>query len=110
MGDMLTLYRDEQLVLQLDKSEATARMQFAYVQRMDNEMDKGIELHGEGIRSPNQSQRNHFVIARILDAMAVNDQRAMTMYCRYLIHRAPQLDAIRVQEDGDEYAIDLVYS
>ena len=110
MSDMLVIYMDETPAYEFNKRDGLARMQFAYVQRMDDDMDKGISLNGEQVRSPNQMQRTQFVIGRLLDALSINDSRAIAMLCRYLAHRVPNLDAIRVEEDGDEYSVDLVYS
>jgi hypothetical protein len=108
MADRLTIYRNGELAYEVDKRDALARMQFAYVQRMDADMDRGIDLDGERITSPTQAQRTHFVIGQLLDAVSINDSRGIAMMCRYLAQRMPELDAIRVEEDGDEYRVDLV--
>lgn len=110
MADALIVYMEGEPTYQFDKREAVARMQFAYVTRMDDDMSRGIELDGERIIDPSQDQRNHFVIGQLLEAASINDSRALAMCARYLIHRAPRLDGIRIEEDGDEYRVDLVYS
>lgn len=109
MADQLTIYRNGELAYEFDKREGLARMQFAYVQRMDADMDRGIDLNGERITSPSQAQRTQFVIGQLLEAVGINDSRGIAMLCRYLAQRMPQLDAIHVEEDGDEYRVDLVY-
>lgn len=108
MADCLRIYLNGVEAYSFDKRDGLARMQFAYVQRMDADMDRGIDLNGERVLSPVQAQRNHFVIGRLLDAVAINDSRDIAMLCRYLAQHAPELDAIRVEEDGDEYRVDLV--
>lgn len=107
MADRLTIYRNGELAYEFDKREGLARMQFAYVQRMDADMDRGIELDGRRIASPSQAQRTQFVIGQLLDAVGVNDSRGIAMLCRYLAQRMPELDALRIEEDGDEYRVDL---
>lgn len=109
VADELILYLEGEPAYRFDKREATARMQFAYVTRMDDDMSRGIELGGERIIDPDQTQRNHFVIGQLLEAVGINDSRAIAMCARYLIHRAPQLDGLRIEEDGDEYRVDLIY-
>lgn len=108
MGDRLVIYRNGELAYEFDKREGLARMQFAYVQRMDADMDRGIDLDGRRIASPSQEQRTRFVIAQLLDAVSINDSRGIAMLCRYLAQRMPELDALRVEEDGDEYRVDLI--
>ena len=50
------------------------------------------------------------MIGRLLDAVALNDSRDIAMLCRYLAQRAPELDAIQVEEVGDEYRVELIRS
>ncbi|MBI5040387.1 MAG: hypothetical protein HZB57_04080 [Gammaproteobacteria bacterium] len=109
MAEQLAIYRNGVLAHEFDKRAALERMQFAYVQRMDADMDRGIRLNGEQIRSPAQAQRNQFVIGQLLDALGINDSRSIVMLCRYLAQHAPDLDVIRVEEDEDNYHVDLVY-
>ena len=52
MGDCLTIYLDGVDAYSFDKRDGLARMQFAYVQRMDADMDRGIDLNGERVLSP----------------------------------------------------------
>ena len=110
MAEHLTIYRNGELAYEFDKRDGLARMQFAYVQRMDADMDRGIELNGARITSPDQAQRTQFIIGQLLDAVSINDSRGIAMLCRYLARRMPELDAIRVEEDGDEYRVDLEFS
>lgn len=110
MTEQLTVYLNNVVVYQFDKCEGLARMQFVYVRRLDEYMDRGIDVHGELLRSPDQQQRNHFVIGRLLDTLRVNDRRDLELFCRYLAYHAPTLDAIRIEEDGDEYAVGLDFA
>lgn len=109
MAGQLEIYRNGALAYEFDKRAALERMQFAYVQRMDADMDRGIWLNGEQIRSPSQAQRNQFVIGQLLGALGINDSRSIVMLCRYLARHMPDLDIIRVEEGGDAYHVDLVY-
>jgi hypothetical protein len=109
VAERLEIYRNGVMAYEFDKRAGLERMQFAYVQRMDADMDRGIRLNGEPIRSPGQAQRNQFVIGRLLEALGVGDSRDIAMLCRYLAQHAPNLDTIRVEEDGDEYHVELVY-
>lgn len=109
MADHLFIYLNGTVVCEFDKREGLARMQFAYVRRMDEHMDRGIDLNGNQVRSPDQQQRNHFVIGQLLDALRINDRRDLALFCRYLAYHAPTLDAIRVEENGDEYTVGLEF-
>jgi len=109
MADRLSIYLNDAVVYEFDKRDGLARMQFAYVRRMDDHMDRGIDLNGTLLRSPDQQQRNHFVIGQLLEALKINDRRDLALFCRYLAYHAPALDVVRVEEDGDEYTVGLEF-
>lgn len=109
MSGELTIYRNGEQVYVFDKRAGLARMQFAYVQRMDADMDRGIELDGERILNPDLSQRTRFVLGRLLDSVSINDSRGIVMLCRWLAQHVPTLDAIRIEDDGDDYRVELGY-
>ncbi len=90
-----------------DKKKGLARMQFAYVQRMDENMDKGISVGDEIIANPDQQQRVEFVIGQMLEALRVNDKRDVDMMCRYLAHRMPELDGVHIVDEGDTFEVTL---
>lgn len=109
MAGELVIYRNGAMAYAFDKREGLARMQFAYVQRMDADMDRGINLDGERILSPDQTQRMRFVIGQLLEAVSINDSRAISMLCRWLAQHVPTLDVIRIEDDGDDYRVELGY-
>ena len=109
MSEELAIYRNGEKVYVFDKRDGLARMQFAYVQRMDADMDRGIELEGERILNPDLTQRTRFVLGRLLEAVSVNDSRGIAMLCRWLAQHVPALDAIRIEDEADDYQVELDY-
>lgn len=109
MSEQLAIYRNGEQVYAFDKREGLARMQFAYVQRMDADMDRGIQLDGERILDPDQAQRTRFILGQLLEAVSVNDSRGIAMLCRWLAQHVPALDVIRIEDDGDDFRVELGY-
>lgn len=107
MADKLRIFVSGAETHVFDKREGLARMQFAYVQRMQEDMDRGITFNGERLHSPTQDQRTQYVIGQLLEALLINDSRGISMLCRYLAQHAPGLNALHVEEDGDEYSVEL---
>lgn len=103
----LTITMNGENVHSFNKKKGLARMQFAYVQRMDENMDQGIQVGDEVIGSPDDMDRAQFVIGQLLEALRVNDRRSVDMMCRYLAHRMPQLDGIHIKDEGDEFEVTL---
>lgn len=109
MARTLRVCRGDEVLIDFDKREASARMQFAYVQKMDAHMDQGIRLHGETLADPTSEQRMQFVIGELLQALNLNDTRAAGMMCRYLAQRAPTLDRIELVDTGDSFEVKLAF-
>lgn len=109
MSRQLKVCRNDETLIDFDKREASARMQFAYVQKMDTHMDQGIQLHGEKIADPDPQQRMQYVIGELLRALNLNDSRAAAMMCRYLAHRAPDLDRIEIVDTGEAFDVKLKF-
>lgn len=109
MSDELVIYRNEAEMYCFDKRDGLARMQFAYVQRLDADMDRGIELDGARVLSPDLAQRTRFVIGQLVEAVNINDSRMIGLLCRWLAQHVPALDAVRIEDSGDEYRVGLDY-
>lgn len=109
MADCLVIIRNGAESHRFDKREGLARMQFAYVQRLDADMERGIELDGERVLSPDLAQRIRFVIGQLPAAVNVNDSQTVALLCRWLARRVPDLDVIRIEDAGDEYRVELEY-
>lgn len=109
MANCLVIIRNGVESHRFDKREGLARMQFAYVQRLDADMDRGVDLDGERVLCPDLAQRVRFVLGRLAAAVNVNDSQTVALLCRWLAQRAPDLDVIRIEEAGDEYRVELEY-
>ena len=108
--EALAVYRNGACVHVCDRREARARMQFAYVAKMDGILDEGIELDGEFIRRPDEQQRLRYMIGEVVDAVLRNDTRMLDMLGRWLVQRVPRLDAIRIEDAGAELDVRLSFS
>lgn len=107
MSNELTISMNGETLHSFNKKKGLARMQFAYVQRMDENMDQGIPVGDEMIANPDRQQRVEFVIGQLLEALRVNDKRDADMMCRYLAHRMPELDGVHIVDEGDTFEVTL---
>lgn len=107
MATELTISMNGETLHSFNKKKGLARMQFAYVQRMDQNMDKGIHVGDEVIANPDRQQRVEFVIGQLLEALRVNDTRDVDMMCRYLAHRMPELDGVHITDEGETFEVTL---
>ena len=109
-GAALQVYRNGTSVYECDRCEAGARMQFAHVAKVDGILDQGIELDGGFVRRPDGQQRLRYIIGEVVDAVLRNDRRMLDMLGRWLVQRVPRLDAIRIEDAGDEVDVRLSFS
>lgn len=106
---MLTVVIDGQPHLEYDRCNALPVHQLACLERMDQKMDKGIDLGGETIESPDPLQRAQFVALHLLEAMQDADDGLIAASCAYLANRLPDLHQVKASLAGDAVSAELVF-
>jgi hypothetical protein len=96
-------------LLRFDRSRTLPGLQRRLLDQMDRHMDEGVQLGGEDVPLPDRIQRAHFVVGELLEAIGREDKVAIMHCCTYLAQRVPELALIRIEEQGDEFEVDLVY-
>ncbi len=109
MNHELILTLDDNVVMRVDGSAGVPGHLRAVLEKMDVDMDAGVQLQGEKISAPDSSQRAHYVISRLLDMLSRGDEKAVRVMCTYLARRLPDLGRIEVQSQGQEWAVKLAY-
>jgi hypothetical protein len=98
-----------ELKLNYDRDKPLPAHQRAYLDRMDRRMDGGIPVGGETIASPDLGARARFVAAQLVHALRVDDEPLAAATCSYLANRLPDLQQVRIETDGVETHVDLVF-
>ena len=95
--------------LEYDRDKLLPEHQAAYLDKMDAKMDDGIVLDEETITNPDQSQRTRFAAANLVHALKTDDESMAAAMCSYLAIRLPELKQVRIEDNGGEVTIELVY-
>ena len=95
--------------LEYDRDKALTDYQLTYLDKMDEKMDAGIIIDGESIKSPELNQRIQFITANMLSAIKSDNEGMTSALCTYLAMRLPDLKQIKVDEEGDDVSIDMVF-
>ena len=95
--------------LEYDRDKLLPDHQAAYLDKMDTKMDDGIVLDEETITNPGQSQRTRFAAANLVHALKTDDESMAAAMCSYLAIRLPELKQVRIEDNGGEVTIELVY-
>lgn len=109
MSDKVSVLVNGQAMIEYDRTKNLTDMQKRYLEKMDQEMDQGIEWAGERIEQPDQNQRAKFVANALLESIQADNEPRIAATCSYLAMRLPELKQIRADLKGDSFSIDLVF-
>jgi len=109
MDNNLAVVINGELTLQYDRAKPLPGKQRAYLDLMDERMDRGFELNDKRIDAPDIAQRAQLVTLHLIDALDKNEDSQISAMCAWLALRLPELQQVKVAGDGAEVTIDLVF-
>lgn len=110
MPSMLSVYFNGEKVLEYDKTARQPGKQRQYLEKMDLDMDGGIELNDKIISSPDDMQRAKYVAMNLFYGIQSKSDGMISTTCAYLANRIPELKQIRATENGEEITLDLIFN
>lgn len=109
MSDKLVVLLNGQAVVEYDRNKRLPGHQRQYLDRMDADMDAGIELAGESIDEPDAVQRAKFVAMHMANALLDEHDAMIAAACAYLATRLPELKQVKVVQQGEDLMLDLIF-
>jgi len=109
MSNLLAVLLNDIAQLEYDRDKPLPPHQAAYLDKMDTKMHTGIMVGDATIENPDINQRAQFIAANLLSAMKSNDEEMTAALCTWLANRLPDLKQVKIDEEGDRIAIDLVF-
>ncbi len=97
----LSIFINEQAAYDYDSGTELDDQQRAFLDRMDEDMGRGLKIHGELISEPDTHQRATFVAMNLIKALLQEDEAKIQVSCAYLVNRLPDLNEVHAR-DGDE--------
>ena len=110
MSNKLIISLNGTSAIEYDRSVRLPGHQRQYLDKMDADMDPGIELGGEFIAEPDQMQRAQFVAMYMVQALIDEQDAMIAASCAYLANRLPDLKQVRAEEKNDLIEFDLVFN
>lgn len=95
--------------LEYHRDRALPDHQALHLDKMDQKMEQGIMLGDTTIENPDINQRAQFVAANLVHAIKNNQEANAAAMCTWLANRLPELKQVKIEEQGDEMSIDLVF-
>jgi len=108
MRSMLELTIDGQLVLEFDRNTRLPGRQRDFLNKMDEDMDQGIQLAEARISNPDKLQRARYVAMHLAQAFENENEGMIAATCAYLTQRLPELKQVRIESSGEESILQLV--
>jgi len=109
MSNKLTILLNRIAQLEYHRDRPLPEHQALHLDNMDQKMDQGILLGDTTIDNPDINQRAQFVAANLVHAIK-NDQEAnAAAMCTWLANRLPELKQVKIEEQGNEVSINLVF-
>ena len=109
MSNVMAVLLDGVAQLEYDREKLLPDHQAAYLDKMDEKMDRGISIGEEQIENPDTNQRAQFVAANLAHALQSNHETMMASLCTWLAARVPNLKQLRVNAKDDGMEIDFDY-
>lgn len=109
MEDLLVIYINGESTLEYDRRKRLPGHQRAYLDKMDEKMDAGIELNQAHLAAPDTMQRAQYVAMHLVNALQNQSDAMAAAMCTYLATRLPDLKQVRAQVQGDEISAELVF-
>lgn len=104
----ISLVVNDQLAYEYDRETALNEDQLGFLDKMDNDMGRGIKIQGEEIKSPDSRQRARFVAMNLIKALQQENEAAISVSWAYLATRLPGLLEVKVNDDDGKVMISLV--
>ena len=81
----------------------------AFFDKMDSDMDQGIQMSRTWIDSPDKTQRLQAVANKLLTALETENDKLGRMMAAYILSRAPNVDIIDMDSSGDMTTTEIRY-
>ena len=109
MSLKLTVYINNESVIEYDRNKRLPGKQRQYLDKMDSDMDAGFKLGDEQIDKPDDKERAKFVAMTLIHSIEANNEQMIVATCAYLALRQTGLKEIRATAEGENMMMDLVY-
>jgi hypothetical protein len=106
---LLSVVINDAVKLEYDRSARLPGRQRDFVDKMDADMDEGIELEERTIAHPDVLQRGHYVAMTLLQGMEADNEALVGACCAWLASRLPGLREIRAEADSEAFSMQLFF-
>lgn len=104
----LSVFINEQLVFEYDRSTKLDDKQLGFLDKMDLDMERGFRIHGELITRPDSKQKATFVAMNLLKALQQENDAKIAVSCAYLTSRLPHAVELHARDQDNRINIEFI--
>ncbi|MDH5361287.1 MAG: hypothetical protein OEX03_12015 [Gammaproteobacteria bacterium] len=106
----LVLIVNQKTVFEYDRNQRLPGKQREFLDFMDEDMARGIEVEGSFVAEPDASQKLNHVVASLVHAHHDGNEALRKATAAYIALRSPDLVQLQVEEDGEAFSVQLIYA
>jgi hypothetical protein len=103
-----SIFVNEELAYEYERSMELDEAQLTFLERMEQDMERGFRIHGELITSPDDKQKAIFVTMNLLRALQQDDQPKIAVSCAYLSTRLPHVVEVHARDQDERIVVEFV--
>lgn len=105
----LAVVINDQLTLEFDRNKPLQPDQHAYLEKLDQKFDRGIELQGEFLAQPDLQQRARYMSLSLMEGIIYQEDSKAAVSLSWLATRLPDLKQVLAVVDQDGTQFELVF-
>ena len=101
MTNILAILLNGVAQLEYNRNQELPPHQALYLEKMDSQMDEGIQVDNAFISNPDTNQRAQFVAGNLADAILNDQESAAAALCSYLAKILPDLKQVKITQSSN---------
>jgi hypothetical protein len=111
MSNVMAVLLNDMAQIEYNRDISLPSKQRDYLDRMDQDMDAGIQLGDQYIEAPNQIQRAQFIALHLVQSLLADNEQHIAASCAYLADRLSDLKQVKaITKPDGAIGIDLVFT
>lgn len=104
----LSVFVNEHVVFEYDRDITFEEQQLTFIDKMENDMARGIKIRGELITYPDSQQCATFIVMNLIKALQQENGASIAASCAYLVNRHPTLVEVHANDHEDSINIEFI--
>ena len=104
----LSVFINEHVVFEYDRDITFEEQQLTFIDKMNNDMERGIKIRGELIPHPDSKQCATFVVMNLIKALQQENTASIAASCAYLVNRHPALVEVHANDHENSINIEFI--